>query len=160
MIPSCVPTSSPSDKRTSFPSRKPSSTKNPSKKPVIRPTRRPTRRPSLPPSEFPTSVPTGIPIDDDYWTVWLPTSQLTNAPSNPSSSGLHGNGQIDSLPTSSPTIKPSGSIRAIQVDINGLRLSKYSHNLFFISLFPLLILISSLEHQRCHSGTDNDRLFS
>ena len=123
MTPSCVPPSLPSAtpsvpfssvKATYLPSRKPTSklTKNP----VIRPTRRPTRRPSLPPSEFPTSVPTST-TDDDYWTKWLPTSQLTNAPTDPASFGLHGNGQVDLPPRNSPTIKTSVSIRAIQVDI-------------------------------------------
>ena len=155
MIPSSVPTSSPSTlKATSLPSRKP--TFKPSKKPVIRPSRRPSRRPTAPPSEFPTSVPTSLPtglptsmpsspppseqptttaseMDDDYWTKWLPTSQLTNAPSDPPFSGLHGNSQIDLPPTNSPTIKTSGSIRAIQVDILSLNIIAILSQFIFTS---------------------------
>ena len=130
-------------KASTVPSNKPSFISMPTRRPVYRRTRRPSRRPrpsislSKFPTSFPTSIPTALPssmpsslppseqptttaqslIDVDYSMKWLPTSLLTNASSDPPSSGLHGNGQIDLTPTNFPTIKTSGSIRAIQVDI-------------------------------------------
>ena len=126
MIPSYVPTSSPSAKPSgSCTSVKASSVAT--RKQICRPTKKPSHRP-LSPSEFLTSVftstltelPSSIPSSlqpSEQLTTTLSISQLTNAPSDPPSSGLHGNGQIDLLPTNSFTIKTSGSIRAIQVDI-------------------------------------------
>ena len=130
-------------KASTVPSNKPSFISMPTRRPVYRRTRRPSRRPrpsislSKFPTSFPTSIPTALPsfmpsslppseqptttaqslIDVDYSMKWLPTSLLTNASSDPPSSGLHGNGQIDLTPTNFPTIKTSRSIRAIQVDI-------------------------------------------
>ena len=169
VVPSVSPTARPTMKLSTVPTLLSSATPSPpfgsvkapfvsskpSKKPAVKPSRRPTRRPS----QFPTSVPTSILMDDDYWTNWLPTSQLTNAPSDTLSSGLHGNGQIGLLPTNSPTIKPSGSIRAIQVDEAYLRIF---HTLYFLHLtlyFTFLLLLLSLEYQRSYSDTGNDTFF-